>query len=245
MRHFQPLFLSNLPPLLIEYSFLLSSNIFKPEQHNIFPDMAKQFISLGCKDEQDMTIMLARLGFLDSGKSTLEELGSLFKLTRERIRQKEQKIVNRLQNHCDVTLMVRFQTAIKDSLKERGGCCFIHELARSLTEKLKWEQYPELETLASFVSLFGGVRLDSDSKLIFDLRRSCIDCEKIVHGLEEIFAKDQSERTYQNVIENLRVYCAKNGENGKCLNTPIFSEGFVYCIAKKTENVLIDDNAIY
>jgi RNA polymerase primary sigma factor len=47
---------------------------------------------------REQTVIKMRFGMLDGSESTLEEIGQLFQLTRERVRQIEEKALEKLQH---------------------------------------------------------------------------------------------------------------------------------------------------
>ena len=52
--------------------------------------------SLDCLTEKERNVILMRFGFLDGEIHTLEEIGTIYKVTRERIRQIENKALKKL-----------------------------------------------------------------------------------------------------------------------------------------------------
>jgi len=68
--------------------------------HSIMVNYKRQVIddAMGVLDEREREILKLRYGFTDGKEYTLEEVGRLFSITRERVRQIEAKAIRRLRN---------------------------------------------------------------------------------------------------------------------------------------------------
>ncbi len=83
---------------------------FIPDQDTISPSMSaarkilKQYINeiIGDLSEREQKILDMRFGLTDSVTHTLEEVGKVFSVTRERIRQIEAKALEKIRQHQDV-----------------------------------------------------------------------------------------------------------------------------------------------
>jgi RNA polymerase primary sigma factor len=73
---------------------------YSPEKSNfLFKDKVKKILEENFS-KRDAEIAYLRFGFVD-GDYTLEEIGNMYKVTRERVRQIEEKVCNKISNYKD------------------------------------------------------------------------------------------------------------------------------------------------
>ena len=210
-----------------------------------FKQMAQAFIDLVVKSPREETILLGRLGLLEGRRWTLEELGSLVGLTRERVRQIEQKRFKVLKSPRKIWKLARLWLAAEETLRISGGVCLLGEMSEQIAAKLEWDQRPDDEALCSLLELLGHVTVDRQAGLVYDPAHTCVGCQTVISALEALFAEDKSERPLSDVTAHLLACCAEREECGKVYRSLSISEGFVHFATRKTEDVLADDGVVY
>lgn len=82
-----------------EMEQLLESDLLNPEQQTIYVSMCSSIHNMLQEfDARSREIIISRFGLFESNEMTLEEVGQSFGVTRERIRQIESKVMNKLFN---------------------------------------------------------------------------------------------------------------------------------------------------
>ncbi len=80
-------------------SFIADEKIMSPEQNVTNVMMKEQVEKILCNlSEREREVLEMRYGLIDGRERTLEEIGSMYHVTRERIRQIENKALRKLQN---------------------------------------------------------------------------------------------------------------------------------------------------
>lgn len=210
-----------------------------------FSEMANDFVALSARSGRDSAILEGRLGLLEPDKLTLQDLGTKFGITRERIRQIEAKRIRSLRHPTRLAKLAAFRLAVNETLRTSGGICFVDELATGISEKLGWSDEPNDVPLSSFVDLFGGVEVDKESNIVSDPNHRCVKCGTVLSYLENIFVEDNREKSLSDIGARLRLYCA-NTNGCKTYSTYLnFSKGFINFVASKTDSVLVEDELVY
>src|ERR1700688_2952140 len=86
--------------------------------------------------EREREIIARRFGLFDR-KETLEQIGEMLGITRERVRQLEKAVITRLRTTAEqggLPHITEFQTRILELLQESGGVARVSELAIKLTD---------------------------------------------------------------------------------------------------------------
>src|SRR6185312_6427182 len=85
--------------------------------------------------EREREIVSRRFGLFDR-KETLEQIGELLGITRERVRQLEKAVVTRLKATSDKDLphIADVQKTFTEELKRLGGVARVHDLSAALTK---------------------------------------------------------------------------------------------------------------
>lgn len=83
----------------LEMEQLVESDLLNPEQQTIYVSMCSSIHNMLQEfDARSREIIISRFGLFESNEMTLEEVGQSFGVTRERIRQIESKVMNKLFN---------------------------------------------------------------------------------------------------------------------------------------------------
>lgn len=103
----------------LELMKILSKDI-PIETYGNLEKLIDEFLWNLVKREREGRILKGRLGLLDRRKWTLEELGDREKITRERVRQIEEKYISKLQKPKALSRLDRFWHAVDDVLIPGG-----------------------------------------------------------------------------------------------------------------------------
>lgn len=213
------------------------------ECYTSFDSMIEAFIDMAAKTPRDKTILLGRMGLLEGRKWTLDDLGNLLSLTRERVRQVEHRRLHALVSTNKIAKLARFWLAVDEILRITGGTCLIDEMAEQLASKLEWNHKPGEIALSTILRLSENIIVDKETGFVSDPQNRCLGCAAIISALGNLFAEDKSERPLLDVIQYLLATCDQNNECNK--NSQSLSEGFVRFVATKTENILFDEGVVY
>jgi len=101
--------LTSAPPLSLDHTGeahdatiadFLESRFNQPDSEAIHSDARKRIdTALASLSDRDKTIITLRFGFLDGEPCTLQEIGRIFGISRERVRQLEARALSRLRDH--------------------------------------------------------------------------------------------------------------------------------------------------
>lgn len=210
-----------------------------------FESMMQAFMGPVTKTVRDETILAGRMGLLEERRWTLDDLGSLLGVTRERVRQIEHKALRALRKPHKMAELAKFWVAVDESLRIAGRVCSFREMAESVAARMEWSQLPRDEALISILRLSEHVTVRRAAGLVCDQqRRPCIDCEAVVSALEALLVDDQSERPLTDVLECLRSTCTGTDGCSALSASSVFSEGFLRFVASKTNSVLVEDGLV-
>lgn len=154
--------------------------------------IVQDILTSAIEREREREIVTRRYGLFDR-KETLEQIGELLGITRERVRQLEKSVMTRLRIAAEqdsVANITDVQTRMVAELKELGGAARISELAATLVaENSRTEQSrltfladlcPELVVISEDNDYYQGVALKSlhDEKQLKKLVAKLIDAVK-------------------------------------------------------------------
>ena len=91
--------------------------------YNMHQELLKRRISdvLGSLNYREREILRLRYGLVDGYSYTLEEVGQIFSVTRERVRQIEAKAVRKLQQPSQTKILVGFLDGVEVPIPEKNG----------------------------------------------------------------------------------------------------------------------------
>lgn len=230
---------------LVAQEATLGVSGFDAEYSAGFNSMMEAFIDLAAKSSRDKTLLQGRMGLLNNRKYTLDELGSSLGLTRERVRQLEKKMLKTLKAPDKAAKLAKFWLAVDEILRTSGGVCTLTEVAEQVAAKMEWNEKPELAPLVSLLQSTDYVVVDTHADLVYNPRHRCYTCEVVTSALEDQFAEDRSEQRLQEVADTLLSACAQTERCARYSRGLSLSEGFIRFIAHKTDDILVEDGAVY
>ena len=165
-----------------------------------------------CRVPRERTVLVGRLGLSGGHVLTLDELGSQLGVTRERVRQVEQRGLKALRSPAIAAHLSTFWLAAREALAISCGVCSLEELAERLAQILEWGERPDTQNLISVLRLSEDFDVDKKTRLVWDVRSGCVRCDAVVSRLEELFAVGDSERQLPQILTIIRSGCAQTPE---------------------------------
>lgn len=199
------------------------------------------------KRERDGRILKGRLGFLDGRKWTLEELGYREKITRERVRQIEEKYISNLKKPKTLSRLDRFWHAVDDVLISRGGVCCVREIANALEKRWGWQNLPSDEELASLLGLTPQyeVVLSPPIRVIMPKHR-CVKCQTIRPALiRAVENQPDGVLSFDVALAVMMEFCKNKACCDNVYSITQFSKGYLHYLDDATEEILTDETALY
>jgi hypothetical protein len=147
-----------------------------------FEAMIMSWLLPRAKTKRNVDIFMDRMGWSGEGSKTLEEIGGIYGLTRERVRQIESKLMLKITKKWVITELAPLWSAI-DHIVESLGILDLNDLGRQLINYFKWDSSPSPDGLESIISLhpeptFTLAKEESNSYLILK-NLKCIECKPI------------------------------------------------------------------
>lgn len=154
----------------------------KEENFLSFEAMIASWLLHRAKNKRNVDILMHRMGWLGDKSKTLEEIGDIYELTRERVRQIESKLMLKIRKKCVITELFPLWSAINYIVKSIG-ILDLSDLGRQLINYFNWNSSPSPDGLESIISLhpeptFTLVKEESNRYLILK-NLKCIECKPI------------------------------------------------------------------
>jgi hypothetical protein len=150
---------------------------------------------LGCIDrEREREIISRRFG-LSERRETLEQIGEMLGITRERVRQLEKSVVTRLRSLAEqgsIPNLNDFQTKILDLLKDDGQVARVSQLSASLSDDPNREEQSRVAFLSQLCPELTVVQEDDTYyysvgvKKVFDEKTLKDRVEKLIEVIKKI-----------------------------------------------------------
>ncbi|MHA1971517.1 MAG: sigma factor-like helix-turn-helix DNA-binding protein [Candidatus Hodarchaeales archaeon] len=217
-----------------------------PEAYRSFQGMIDAYVSLVVKNERYHFIIKGRLGCLEGGKQSLEELGQHIGLTRERVRQVEKKFMAALKRPKIVGSLPLFWLYINMKLTISGGVCFVSEIAEYLRVQLKWSTPPPEKAIASLIALSSDYEIIWDPPIcIIKPNHKCVNCKDIRSELTKLVENQENGMlSFEAAITEMHKFC-KLQACDKSHEVSSFSNGYLYFLNDSVEEIFADENAFY
>lgn len=156
-------------------------------------------------------IFMKRMGWHGNRAETLESIAQQHGVTRERIRQIENKLTAKFFHSKAVKALLPLWIVIDSLLQSSNGIISVSELAELLQHHYKWEEKPTFSGLNNLIRFCPEeiIRKNSDNHkpmIIFSKDFSCGNCHDINIYLLKIMVTAE-EMSIDNVIESLNVFC--------------------------------------
>jgi len=176
-----------------------------------FQAMIVSWLLPRAKTQRNVDIFMDRLGWSGEGSKTLEEIGGIYGLTRERVRQIESKLTLKIRKKWAITELAPLWSAI-DHIVESLGILDLNDLGRQLIIYFKWDSSPSPDGLESIISLhpeptFTLAKEERNRYLILK-NLKCIECKPISEYLLSHFSGGQISMT--NAISAFDLFCKTN-----------------------------------
>jgi hypothetical protein len=216
------------------------------EAYDSFEQLVHDFIQTIVNNKRESRILMGRLGVLDGRKWTLGELGQKENLTRERIRQIEQKKIPLIKSDKSINQLKRLWYIVTDILTVSGGVCCVSEISEYLKKYCEWTLLPTDVAMASLINLNTKFEINFTPPIRIILPEyQCLSCNKIRTKLtESVNNSNDGTLLFDEAINVLNSFCSKNNCNiSSCI--PLFSKGFLYTIIDEQDDIIIENSIFY
>ena len=217
------------------------------EAYGSFDQLIDAYIAtFAGQDARKARVLKGRLGFLDGRRWTLEELGALEAISRERIRQIHEILTMRMQGENSSMLFKRLWMVVSRLLTESGGACCATEVAEYLAKYFNWTVLPDDIAIVSLFNsstefaMHGVVPIN-----IVQHDNPCINCSEIrVKLSDEIISRQDGTLPFTEAVNILHAYCQ---ERHCAIQTgiPLFAKGFLYFLGDVIEDIFADRSRLY
>lgn len=85
-------------------------------------------------------IIIKRFGLSEAKKKTLEEIGHIYGITRERVRQIEEAALSELKNSKKIALLLPFERAVENLLERHGGIMEANNLMNFFSQEMDLQE---------------------------------------------------------------------------------------------------------
>ena len=197
--------------------------------------------------ERNLYILLRRMGFENKPPATLGELGTELRLTRERIRQVEKKMREKLEHPSSLLRLKPLWIAVDAYLAEAYGMINLDSLSLKLKTTFNWNRNPSISALAEILSLNARFVTDKEAGVVYTKNFSCANCETAIEYLQQI-VEDIGELQFLDAAYCLADACRNNCQ--KILSSSnFFSHSFIAYLVNSfntlSERVKIKSGRIY
>jgi len=215
------------------------------EVYSSFESLVNYYIELGATTPRQKTIIKGRLGLLNGRQWTLEELGNIEGITRERVRQIEKNCIKKLQHRNNKEKLQPLWEAASHILERSGGICLASELADSLTSLWSWPSVPPDESVAGLVGASKIFQVIREPRLSIMMESyPCINCLRAEQMLVIAIEESQGVLAVQEAGRILSEYCKCECrvDTSEAVN---FSCGYVLHVAERIDIIITDGNYLY
>jgi hypothetical protein len=194
--------IENIHNTLIHYYNVIFS---KNKQFESFQEMLTKILLI--KPEK-LQIFFDRLSSFGKD-ATLESIGKKNNITRERVRQINEKIENLLLYSFIDMQLEEFYDGIDLILDQYIGAVNARMINVDLSELLDWKENISPEMLLNFCSLNNRYRINKPNYLLFSNSINCNNCDKLTGFIKSYFLKESAvtETEYCKILNN---FCQKS-----------------------------------
>ena len=230
-----------LKPIRMQLESDLPSN-----SYTCFHTMIGSLMDSAVGDGRDKTIMLGRLAATEGKRQTLDQLGAIIGVTRERVRQIEHRCVPKLRRAISRGSLARFLIAIDEELRP-WGVRIIGELAAAISRKFDWADELTEEAVVAMVRLLDRFKVDTQAELVYYIQHRCQQCPTIVSALNEMFVEFKAEKSVCDVSDCLLSCCRQRCENELKSKIDVcrFADDLVRSVASRTSDIKVLDGWVY
>lgn len=210
-----------------------------------FRCMIDALLEVSSRGPNDTTAFLGRMGLLDGRAWTLEALGERLRLTRERVRQIEQKVRTRLEAPPHRRRFDAIRMVVSQVLRAAGGVCTYEEVGRGLCDVLRWEKTPPVQALGRFLLSFNICECDRAQELARDPSQRCVNCQVVRESLEALLSAHDCEMSVRDVAAGLARRCGTGVVCGCEAGPPSFSNGYVQHLLSGDGRFIVENSTVY
>jgi len=173
-----------------------------------FEAMIGSWLMPRAKTKRNVDIFMHRMGWLGEGSKTLEIVGTIYGVTRERVRQIEAMLMAKIRKKSAINELAPFWSAI-NVIVESLGVLDLDDLGQQLMNYFKWDSKPLAEGIENIISLhpeptFTLAKEGSNRYLILK-NLKCIECNPISEYLVTCLSGGQISMT--SAISVIDLFC--------------------------------------
>lgn len=210
-----------------------------------FTSTIETLLDIATRQPTDRTVFLGRMGLLHGRAWTLQELGDRLGLSRERVRQIENKVRGRLEHPRHRKRLDALRIAVTQVLRTNGGIATYDEMARGLQEVLRWGKMPPAHAVGRLLHSFGICECDRADELAIDPFSRCLNC-RVIRGAARSILRDRNlEMGLGEMAAMLEQACSGARHCHAQERIPHFSLGYVRHLVRSHDGFFVDDNKAY
>jgi len=217
------------------------------EAYRDYDRLIDEFLLPLVKHERESRILKGRLGLLDGQKWTLEELGSRENITRERVRQIEEKYITKIQKPKAIERLAMLWHTVTNILSAGGGVCRVQEINETLGKRWRWQNNPPDTALANLIGLSPEYDVIwGDPILIVMPKHKCVTCQKIRSEIVTIIGDQADGILYLSIATaKMMEFCKRKTYCNNISSIVEFSNGYLNYLDNVIEEINVDDSALY
>lgn len=175
------------------------------------------------RQKRDVDLFLSRMGWNGHPPKTLEQIGALHGLSRERVRQVESKGLEAIGRKSSFEVLLPLWLTIL-SFVEIREVLSVTELAETLQTHFGWSDRPSEAGLTNLLSSAFADHLEAAGLEILDgfvykRRCLCLNCSVVLDGiLKELSEADAV--SMNQILDKLLGFCETRGITGLCYGMP-------------------------
>lgn len=165
-----------------------------------------------CLKKERNQLLIQSMFLFDSEKApTLEEVGQLFDITRERVRQIVNKAIRQFRHTANISKLDRFWTGLDQAIANGGGVIHLQDLPGALKNTFGWSLAPNPCALGLFLGIWEKGSTYKDPNDLITVDCDCLSCETPVDFFKALDFSDSDAFHVAVLGSRLGSFC-----QGKC-----------------------------
>ncbi|MBU0967624.1 MAG: hypothetical protein KKA54_14725 [Proteobacteria bacterium] len=191
---------------LASYTAQTDSGLLPAIDYSSYENLVVSFVRHCLKIKRNQEIVCSRLNFPDT-MPTLEQLGSQFCITRERVRQILKRANSLLVVKAHRDLLSDFWEIIEQIIIGGGGIISLVELAVALQTRFEWTHTPNPSALGQLLAIWqtGMTFASASDQLSVDT--PCLSCHHPLELLSHLDLSEHDSYHFEVVGNKILTYC--------------------------------------
>jgi len=201
-----------------------------------YDNMISSFTAVCVKDVRNQGIFQKKLCFQSEKTPTLEEIGQIFGITRERVRQIVKKELRKFKHKININKLEYFWEKIDGVVDNGGGIIHLGELPEVLQTKFNWPKAPHYLALGELLALRRSKGSYKNSSDLITTDCECPSCEQVFKQLNELDFTENKTYHVEVLAIKLKDYCQTHCSWKDPVKT--FHKAFIEHLIYKTDGCL-------